>query len=334
MLACKEDEKIFKETKEGLGRLLERAGPELYGAGIATINKLFLKDKKGEVVLLPYYFHKSLGEPWKDSAKGLLKGLGMANCLGWMAYSIYDDFLDSQGDTNLISFANWCLRELTGIINAVSKQKQELIKIYRRAMDMVDNANAWEINNCRMESKNDKVFIMPGKLPDYGNFEKLYERSWGHSIGSSIILYTLGYGLESKEQVLNSVFFKNYLIARQINDDLHDWEEDLAEGRLNCIGAEALKIYSGEKAGLEEINLSDNVTLDCLRTIVYKELLERYCTIILDCVEKAEFALVSNPAINDPDRIQFLLKPLESAAMEAWEQGKNALKFINSFSDI
>jgi len=66
-----------------------------------------------QIPLMPFLFHANFG---LTNEKSILKKdvilLGQANVLGWLAYTIYDDFLDEEGKPELLPLANMYLRRL------------------------------------------------------------------------------------------------------------------------------------------------------------------------------------------------------------------------------
>lgn len=198
-------------------------------------------DKDNHITLLPYLFFKSLSSEEQSKVKGdedkLLANLCLANLYGWIAYTIYDDILDEEGDPKLLSVANVCLREVTHIYERVAVEYPEVAKTFHTTLDTIDSANGWEVSNCR-----DKSWL---HIPDYGDLSPLANRSLGHALGPIALFLILGYKENSPEIQGLRTFFEHYLIARQLNDDAHDWEDDLKKGHINAVGAQVLTRASG-----------------------------------------------------------------------------------------
>src|SRR5690606_507803 len=126
---------------------------------------------------------------------------------------------------------------LLGVLPDDKKFHREVEKI----MNRTDAANAWEIMHCRGEIENNALRIK--KLPDYGDYWQLADRSLGHTVAVVGVMHAAGQ--KNTKNICD--FFKHYLIARQLNDDAHDWEEDLAKCHVNAVAARILDIWQNEK---------------------------------------------------------------------------------------
>jgi len=263
------------------------------------------KNLKKEITLLPYYFCRSLGNTGKNVAQDLLIQLGLANLYGWIAYTIYDDFLDGDGPKNLLSLANVCLRELTCIYHHILP-KTNLAQVFNRTMNNIDKANQWEITNC-YNSK---------KLPNYKKYSQLAQKSLGHALGPIAILYSLGFDQNSPEVKNTWNFFKNYLIARQLNDDAHDWEDDLKKGFINPVSVEILK-----KTNNKQI----------FQKIFWEKVLPQISNIILENIAKSKKNITKINVITKPKIIFSLLKNIEYSAQKAIHEQTETQKFIREY---
>jgi hypothetical protein len=75
------------------------------------------KDEDGEIVLLPLVFAQACR--FADEYQ-ILPQLSLANMFGWIAYTIYDDFLDEEGSPKNLSIANISTAYLYKIYHQVS----------------------------------------------------------------------------------------------------------------------------------------------------------------------------------------------------------------------
>lgn len=259
--------------------------------------------KKG-ITLLPYVFGRSLGKKGDKVPKKIIIQTGLANLYGWIAYTIYDDFFDGEGDKEMLSMANVCLRELARIYNNILP-KTDFAEVFNQTMDETDEANNWEILNCY-----DK------KLPDYGDYSQLAKKSLGHALGPIVILYSLGFDKNSPEVKNIWSFFKHYLIARQLNDDAHDWEDDLKKGFINPVTTKILAKTTDKKKYKE---------------IFWKEVLIDISNIILENTNKAREKILKNKLITKPELILSILKEPEESAKKAIIEQNEAIKFISEY---
>jgi hypothetical protein len=186
-----------------------------------------------EIVEVPYVIHEALGKPQIVSSQ-LLDDLALANLHGWMAYAIYDDMLDGDKDeheTRLrLSAANFFLRELTACYIRLEDDIPGIGEYFSRLLDGIDSANAEE------------------QLKQFGEIpvERLADRSLGHALPALAVLFASGAAHGSEVAVTAEIvlsFFRNYLIARQLHDDAHDWNDDLARSRLNSAAARLMAMH-------------------------------------------------------------------------------------------
>lgn len=214
----------------------------------AALHKLRQGETSHELVLLPYIFVKSLQNNPNLSDQFLIV-LSLANIFGWMAYTIYDDLLDNHGKAASLPVANTAMRESLqyfqkALPNDLSFQQQVQI-MFRR----IDAANAWEAVHCRFET--DEHSILVSAVPKYPSATFLAERSIGHALTPLAILSAVGIAFSDPRSQRFLAGFRHYLAARQLNDDLHDWQEDLQSGQISYVVARLLcesKVQAGKRS--------------------------------------------------------------------------------------
>jgi hypothetical protein len=307
--------KIVSEAKKKFSLFNDNLEKE----ALVELDKTLLGDRDGSIVLLPYFFSRSLGERAKNIPEEMLISLGLANLYGWIAYTIYDDFLDDEGDPKLLSLANACLRELTKIFLGIAQKNDDFGKLFTRIMDKLDSANAWEVTNCR--TKNTCV------IPEYGNFIRLAERSLGHALGPLAILSSLGYKSGSREIQYATKFFEHYLIARQLNDDAHDWEEDIKMGQINAVCADLVRKMN--KKTLPKSFTEEEILV--LRNIFWSETIDTVAEQILSSGKSARKALQKMESVQNTVLFEKLLAPIENSAKEALREKEKTLAFMEAY---
>lgn len=272
------------------------------------IAKTFKSDKDSQIALLPYFFKNALGSAGKNISGSLLAKLGEANIFGWIAYSIYDDFLDGEGDARLLSLANISLRESIKLFSESLPKETKFGEFAEAIFDTIDSANAWEVMNCR-----------DGKIPDYGNYEELANKSLGHALPAAAILFSLGYGRDSKELKNLMGFFKYYIIARQLNDDAHDWEDDLERGHINAVSA---KIFKKLKTGEPIARLQEEF---------WNKTIPQTAREISAAAKLARSHLEKIPIMENSDIFGRFISAIEASAEKALIERKNAMQFIKNY---
>lgn len=330
--------KIIATTK----KRFTTAGPELKKQSLKFFGEIIEKSSNKQIALLPYFFRKALGRKGRRIPDNLIIDLGVVNAYGWLAYTIYDNFLDDEGDPAALSVANFCLRELslmyTSVILNGEKRSEESrrsfaslrmtktrFKIFNKIMNGIDSANSWELKYCRGKIDGN-ILIPPSPLPDYKNYSKLAERSLGHALGPIAILLSLEYKHNSKEIKNILAFFNHYIIARQLNDDAHDWEEDLKKGHISA--ANALLLKKLNKAG-KKINLGKD--LPNLQSIYWNSVILDICDEILKQIKKAKKVLDSMPVIENKSIIATILDPIESSARTAIAEQQKTSEFLENY---
>jgi len=159
-----------------------------------------------EVILQPYHFAKSISPTATIANRTLFVTLGLANVCGWIAYTIYDHLADNElvghAAYNL-SIANKCLLKLTQIYTQRQVPKFITNKYFYFSDVM---ANAFCISNMQTDN--------------------LYQFSCGYILAPLYVWYKFSNTGDHKLETNLINFYKNYLNARQIIDNIHDWKYD------------------------------------------------------------------------------------------------------------
>ncbi len=281
------------------------------------------------IPLLPMVFHQALQTQYQIASMDTLIALGLANTYGWMAYTAYDDLMDGDSDARFLPLANLCLREVTSIFEGVSQSSPELRTLFHRTMDAMEGINAWEFKSCRLQTL-PGGFALPDPLPDFGELSALADRSFGHALGPCAILHLNGFDENSTEMVELKSFFRHYLIARQLDDDAHDWEQDLRRGHLNAVACRALKAWFEQTEKKTELLLSEMADLQLL---FWQKILPESAEFILFHVQKAELALSQLSLFTDDSVLRALLDPMRASAQKALHEQSQTVQFLDTYLD-
>lgn len=221
---------IYKEVIELVRAKFMHTDRETNSLFDELLESVLESDIRREIALGPYFFDKSLEEELNGKiSREVLKELGAANVFGWLAYKIYDDFLNYEGDSAMLSIANIANRESIKLYCHILKDAAHLDIILRK-MDKTDMVNQWEVLNCRFDPK-DPTTIK--RNIDYEDYSVLYRKSSGRSLPSISIILLLGFNAHSLEIEKTRLFFKHYLIASSLENDADDWEKDMRSGIMN-----------------------------------------------------------------------------------------------------
>ena len=309
-------------------RGFERVNVDLRKFCDSILDKILSFDGDRQIVLLSYKFKKAIGESGKDISDEVIEDLGVANLYIWMAYTIYDDFLDDEGDVRFLSVANFCLREFACVYGRLMLMNDEFRVIFNQIMDQLDSANAWEVTHARTLVSGD-IFHIPEEIPDYHDFSKLAERSLAHGLGPVAILAWLGYKHDSLEIKNLLDFFKHYLVARQLNDDAHDWEEDMRRGHIDAVVSLILKKIIETEGQKGEIDLGNDFA--SIQKDFWFKMIPEISEMVLLNINQARHSLVKISLVEEPEHLfEFLIKT-ENAAIKAIREHKQAMEFLENY---
>ncbi len=272
-------------------------------------------DVRHEIAALNTVFARCLA---RSADTAIATRLDQATYYAWMAYTVYDDFIDDEGDPQYLTTANIAQRASLRLFQSVGDPA-----LAHHYFDMVDNANAWELAHCRYEVAGDSIHI--ATLPRYGAGRKLYERASIHALGPLLLSTQRNISVQQRQSI--EAGFEQYIIARQINDDLHDWKHDITNGHCSFVVARLLRgsrctdgTYSIDKLLLQ------------LKDYFWREGLDELCLEIARRTTAARAAFNASGAFSDPREFyQLTLDPIEKSAKEARAIHKNQQAFLSEF---
>lgn len=289
-----------------------------------SLNDVLSGSSERNIIELPYVMADVLKKQKIDPAN--LEELATMSVWGWLAYTMQDDCMDDEYQPEKIPAINFCTRKLSQCLTDITLDNHEFKEQVRTILNRQDEANAWELRNCRVQTAREG-YIELIKLPDYGDGAQLAHRSLGHTISALGALYAAGYTAQSAEYAAIQSFMHYYLIARQISDDAHDWEEDLAKGHINFVASGMLQYYVLQNPSLS-IPIEFSAHIDALRRILWDYHIIDMTNLILKHLERARQAIrVVSDSINC-ERLENLLAPIEASAQKSLIDRQKALDFI------
>lgn len=313
-------------------RRFSRLGKELKDQTEKILMMVLKMDAKHKITLLPYFFKSALGKNGSSFSDKLIISLGVANTYGWMAYTIYDNFWDEEGDPKTLSVANIALRELTGIFHNILPNNSQFHELFNTIMDDTEWSNTWEANYCRIKISNKSIDLQNIRLPHLENYEMLARKSLGHGLGPLAMLFFLGYKKDSSEVKNVLCFFKHYLIARQLNDDAHDWEQDFKSGHINPVCAILIRTYM-MKIKKSKRSFSLTKLIPKLQELFWCKTVVEVCHTIQNHTLLARKYLNALSIVVYPHVFEELLASLDQSAKKALEERENTIAFIDSYQD-
>lgn len=279
-----------------------------------------------EIIGLPGHFNKSLLQPLQRSQR-LLSELSLANLYGWAAYTIYDDFLDDEGKPELLSAANTAHRKSLLAFQRALPNSILFHELVLKTFDAIDGANAWELSHCRFQVKDGRIKIK--KLPDFAKLEKLAERSLGHTLSPLGVLLATGHEPNGQPGQTILKALKHYLIARQLNDDAHDWQEDLEHGQITYVVTAILKDV-GVKAGSYDLT---KLTARMSKQFWHNTML-KVCDVMEFHLQSSRQAAVESGVLKQQNILTKMLDGIEKSIYKTRKTQAEAVNFLRHYEDI
>jgi|GEM_PF-1802338 len=311
--------RILTEAK-GIAR---RAGPMVTPTLHRALDQLAAADGTQEIGPLAVRFAPAVTPRVHIPAK-TLRQLGIANLYAWVAYTIYDDFLDDEGKPPMLPAANVAMRTAADLFcRAVPGPR--FAKTVADTFTTMDAANAWEISHCRFTVTSDNIDI--GTLPDYGNLQPLYERSLSHSLPVVGALVASGHALTTPAVRKVRHAFMEYLIIRQLSDDLRDWHEDLRAGHISYIVAELLR-GAHIPAGRQPFR----TIIPQLEAYFWRAGLATFSRIIRRRAMRARRLLRASGVVEDNQILDELIQTIEDAVERTLSDKRRAEQFAAAYS--
>ncbi len=264
--------------------------------------QMLQKDQSHQITLLPWHCSQAMA---KQLDQQTLIQLGAASLYGWIAYTIYDDIIDDQKNIHLLPVANLCLIELDAIYRTIMKDHPDFLQLYKKTISNLELANFNEMQ------------INKSKYPVFTGYDHLAHKSLGHALSCLAIFYLNGIKQNDKQFKLLVSFFENYLIAKQIHDDAHDWEDDFAKGQQTPI----------------TLQLGYSKNIDTLRKKFWIKLLPKVCADAQSYLQKATKAIEGNKALKDKSFFLNLIQKLESSLSVAQEEQNKTIQFIKKYNN-
>jgi hypothetical protein len=304
-------------------RKLNRLSAPLSATSKEMLQEVAKVDAEHEITLLPYFFNQALQTPLATIDQ--LRLLGQANVFAWMAYVIYDDFLDDEGDPRLLSTANVAHRFALSCYDQIVEHDAVQLDWVDSIFTELDAANAWEIANCRFNVSDNCITIR--QIPDFGDRDILAQRTAIHTLGAQIILYQHGLSPESVKGRQIKQAYRHYLIARQLNDDVHDWLKDLQAGQISYVVAVILhkmELSRGE-AKLDKL-------LQQARHVFWQEALPEIAQTALEHILLSRQLFETSGLLRRTNAIYDFLDNMATVMRDGLAKRQQGLDFLTVFS--
>lgn len=272
--------------------------------------------KDPHIILLPYFFLENCagGDPGAFDEK-IMKLLCKAHFYGWCAYTAYDDILDDDSDYKALNVANIFLEKCIHAFYEATPPSFH--KSIRDILHLIDNSMYWERHN---------AWIPISKQLTYHD-NVIAQKSYGHMLAPLAILHMQGYTSVSSEYQSTQKFFHHYILARQLGDDAHDWEDDIKSGYLNPVAFHLFNLNDLSKPVTQDL-------IDTAHEVFWEEIVLDVCTQIDNHCNKAEAALRKMSFLHNTEMFQKLISEKRTMIEQTREQQKKAHDFIKTYSQI
>jgi hypothetical protein len=303
---------------------------ELHRTAEAIMERTIKGNVDKQMSLMALYMRQALGKKGGRFSDEQIGKLGFANILFWTAFIVYDDFWDSDeaADPKILPAANLFARHYIDFFSHLLPQSVEFRTFFHETMDLLDGANSWETAQCRALVENGH-FAIPEKLPEYGDFSIKFHPAAGHILGPVSMLIELGYSVKSTE-VRNLVsYFRHYLVAMQLNDDMHDWKEDIARGHISTAVWVLLQNWQAKYPSRREINLVKD--MPALEELFWFKTLRPLSDAALQHVDRSRKALKALSILENPAPLERYITRNEQTAREALAEFERSKSFLLEF---
>ena len=321
---------ILKNILNEANNRFKNLSPELRRIALQEIHKTLSTNKDKQMSLIAYYFKVALGTRGQIINDDLVVKAGLANIFFWTAFIIYDDFWDEdeQAIPSILPCANLYARHYINFYDNVLPEITGFKFFFHNLMDKLDAANTWETLSCRTKVIHSK-FIIPKKLPDYNKYEYKFQPASGQILGPLIFLIKCGFKLDSKETGYLIDYFRNYLISMQLNDDTHDWIEDMGRGHLSTVVVMLIKDWQKKYPDKLEIDLV--VDLEKLQQLFWLKTIKLAAQTSIFFTKQSRKALELLTFLENPAPLINLINITENVAKEALNKQQESLSIIKNF---
>jgi hypothetical protein len=325
-----QDKKVLEKILLRANDRFKYLNKDFKDIALSEIKKVISNNKDGQMSLITSYLKRALGKNGRKINNDLIIEAGLANIFFWTAFIIYDDFWDEdeKAKPSILPCANLYARAYTSFYHTVLPGNNEFQTFFNNLMDKLDAANTWETLHCRTEVCDSK-FIIPKELPDYQDYTLKFEPTSGQILGPIVLMLKLGFKLESSEISNLTNYFKNYLIAMQINDDAHDLIEDLSRGHLSTAVVIFIEDWQREYPEKTEIDL--DLDLDKIKKLFWFKTLPKTCNLTIKHTSLSRLFLEKLYFIENQQALKKLINTTENVARLALRERQKSIELLHEF---
>jgi hypothetical protein len=261
--------------------------------------------------------------------KEMFEQLMLAALYGWIAYSVYDDLLDGEAVSALLPPANLFLSKSSTIYGSLAARHSSarLRDFFAEQMAATASAEVEEIGERSMDGPAASSW-MPQIIFSSEHYYRSASRSAGYLIAPLSQMLIAGYPPHTPEFDGAEAILTHYLIGRQIHDDAHDWEDDLARGHITGVLALLLKNYRERYPAKPPRSMQD--ALGTLRELFWMETIEGVDALIRAHIASARQARSSVGIFNEAF-MEIELSALEEHSLTSVAERNRIAAFLSCF---
>jgi hypothetical protein len=304
-------------------RVRERAATlpsEFRGEADQLLRRIQTIDRGQHISRLPAMVARSIGESIEESS---LDKLALASMYGWMSYTLADDILDGDATAAALPLVMVTNRWMRQMFATVIRDK-EYQRLVDHSLELMDAASVWELKYCR--PKLHKKVMACNELPDFQQYLQLAHRSLGHMLGGVGVFVLAGHPVTSNAVTYFCNGMKHYIIARQLNDDAHDWQADLSRGHINSVGALLLRRWQQQ----EHTSFHIVTDMPAAQRVMWEQEIDGVLADIRFHIERSRSAF-RKAFLGDIGPFGALLERIESAVQVAAQERRRTQGFIDNF---
>lgn len=313
--------KVHKAITQRAHKETEALDEPLRSSTSAMIRKIQRADKNHEILLFPRFFASSLKT--QITTDEMLDELGLANLFTWLSYTIFDDFIDEEGQPSLMPVATFGFQKTLRYYADMSSSQTWRHQILPIFAD-IDQANAWEIEHCRANRIDDTITF--STLPNYQQRQQLARRSFAHVLGPLIIIEQLPDVSARQKQFVRSGL-RHYLIARQLNDDAFDWRKDINVGQLSYVVTTILRSLRIQPGSYNFEKL-----LTRMQRSFWRRDIHTICEQTLTHINMARRAFADSQLFTGKGEFFALLSSIENVAKQSLANHAEQQKFLKTYT--
>lgn len=277
----------------------------------------FLQDKSSEeIIILPLQVRQSIHSSIHiNLSSENLDQLCVASLLLWISYTLYDGIIDKEKPPYLLPLANQCIRQFVEIIYNLpcGDSLYPLLNRLLRATDEALLSEALGLRNNNLE------------LLD------ISDKSIPHALCTLAVIAHIDHSKHEHDMFPIEQYFKNYLTARQLHDDAHDWLEDWQRGYINPIAALLFSLWRKEYFVSEE-KFPDVINdREILHKIFWTTGLNQSILLIRDYLDRATKELVTVTCLNPKNQLGTLIERLEAGCVRALAERDDKHRFLSEY---